>query len=100
MNPHASVKTEIENLKQELLREIQQIVSEHITPSERRWIRSHEVKEMLNISENTLKTLRANDAIPYTKLHATYFYDRIKINQMLAEKASERQMRYDKFKIF
>lgn len=39
-----------------------------------KWMRSSQVKEMLNISDSTLQTLRINSTIPAYKLGSTWMY--------------------------
>ena len=44
-----------------------------------------EVRDLLNISPGTLKNLRINGALPYTRIGATIFYAREKVEQVLEQ---------------
>lgn len=39
-----------------------------------RWLRSRDVRKMLNISDSTLQTMRINGSIKAYKLGASWFY--------------------------
>lgn len=63
--------------KKEFLRELRTVLREEI-PSLKTvqpiWMRSSQVREMLNISDSTLQTLRINGTIPAYKLGSTWMY--------------------------
>ena len=54
----------------------EEILEQHQRIAEKtpRWLRSANVKEMLDISDSTLQTMRINGAIPAYKLGSTWFY--------------------------
>lgn len=60
------------------------------------WLRSAEVREMLNISDSTLQTLRVNRTIPAYKLGTTwmYKYDEI-IDVLEANRTFRKEGRYE-----
>ena len=45
------------------------------------WLRSSQVREMLNISDSTLQTLRVNGTIPAYRLETTWMY---KLDEIVA----------------
>ncbi len=47
------------------------------------WLRSSQVREMLNISDSTLQTLRVNGTIPAYKLGTTWMYKQDEIVAVL-----------------
>jgi hypothetical protein len=47
------------------------------------WLRSSRVREMLNISDSTLQTLRVNGTIPAYKLGASWMYKQDEIVAVL-----------------
>ncbi len=51
--------------------------------SENRWLKSNDVKELLDISHGKLQDLRDRGLIPFTKLGGVIFYDRIEIEKTL-----------------
>lgn len=50
-----------------------------------RWLKSGDVKKMLNISHGKLQTMRDNKEISYTKVGGVIFYDRNEINRILTK---------------
>lgn len=66
-------KEDFDLFKKELIDEIRQIIQPSIK-NKIQWLRSSDVKEMLNISDSTLQTFRINGIIPAYKLDSTWFY--------------------------
>ena len=54
------------------------------------WLRSADVKAILNCSDATLKNYRDAGKLKYSKVEGTYFYQRSEVESML-EKASGNQ---------
>jgi len=75
---------DLQNLKQELVAEVQKLLQEHVTPT-RKWLKSREVMKFLMISPTTLQNLRINGSLPYTKIGGTYFYAYNDIQKMIEE---------------
>lgn len=74
---------DLEDFKRELLIGIQAIVSQSTTVQPKKWLKTYEVKKMLNISHGTLQTLRNNGTIPFSKVGGIIYYDAIEINKVL-----------------
>lgn len=66
-------KEDFDQFKKELVDEIRQIIQPD-TQKKDKWLRSSDVREMLNISDSTLQTFRINGTIPAYKLDSTWFY--------------------------
>lgn len=49
----------------------------------KKWLKTHEVVELLGISEVTLQTLRNRKKIPFSKLGGVIFYDAGEIENIL-----------------
>ena len=64
-------KEELESFKKELLSQLKEI---QISKPQSSWMRSKNVRELLNISDSTLQTLRINGTIPSYKLGSSWFY--------------------------
>ena len=75
---------DLQNFKQELLIEIEKIVSQKQTTSGRKWLKSHQIMRMLTLSPGTLAHLRVNGTLPYTKIGGVIFYDYEDLEKMLA----------------
>lgn len=67
----------ISKFRRELRTMIQSVIREELLSSmttQPMWLRSSQVREMLNISDSTLQTLRVNGTIPAYKLGASWMY--------------------------
>ncbi len=53
-----------------------------------RWIKSKEVRKILDLSPGTLQTLRNSNKIEFTKIGRTIYYDRNAVNKMLEERSN------------
>ena len=73
--------------KEELLNEVRALLKKNVESKNKKtkWIRSKDVREMLDISDSTLQTLRINGTIPAYKLDSTWFYKYYEI-EMTMEK--------------
>jgi len=78
---------DLQNLKQELVAEVQRLLQEQVTPT-RKWLKSREVMKLLMISPSTLQNLRINGSLPFTKIGGVYFYAYNDIQQMIEEHKS------------
>lgn len=68
--------------KEDLIQSIKSIMEAHGVPN-RKWLRSHEVQEMLNISTGTLHNLREKGILPHSKVSGIIFYEYDDIIEML-----------------
>jgi len=51
--------------KQELLIEFEKLFKSYSTQTQKRWLKAHQVRRLLNISIGTLQTLKSSGVIPY-----------------------------------
>ncbi len=79
---------DLQNFKQELLTEIQKLLSQRQTTPARKWLKSNEVRRLLLVSPGTLQNLRVNGTLPFTKIGGVIFYDYDDIQKMLEEHKS------------
>ena len=79
---------DLREFKIELLDEIRAIVSEQKTAISKKWLKSNEVRNLLNISPGTLQTLRINGTLPYTKIGGTNYYKFTHIQKLLSKNKS------------
>ena len=79
---------DLQEFKIELLEEIRAIVTEQNTATTKKWLKSSEVRKMLNISPGTLQTLRINSTLPYTKIGGTNYYNFNDIEKLLSKKTN------------
>ena len=69
--------------KIELLEQIKKIVESQNTASIKKWLKSTEVRKLLNISPGTLQNLRINGTLSYTKIGGTIYYVNQDIDKLL-----------------
>ena len=76
---------DLQEFKVELLEEIRNILTEQKSVIAKKWLKSIEVRKLLNISPGTLQTLRINGTLPYTKIGGTNYYNASDIEVLLSE---------------
>ncbi|RAJ76689.1 hypothetical protein CLV59_108209 [Chitinophaga dinghuensis] len=68
--------------KVELFKELREVIGSH--PAQpRKWLKSYEVKDLLNISSGTLQNMRINGTLAYTKIGGLIFYDYEDIQKLM-----------------
>jgi hypothetical protein len=67
-------KDDLREFKEELLRDIKALLSASNSPSQKEWLKSAEVMDLLGIKATALQTLRINRQLPYSKLGGTLYY--------------------------
>ncbi|WP_345951315.1 helix-turn-helix domain-containing protein [Mucilaginibacter sp. PAMB04274] len=75
-------KEDLLAFKAELLSELRLLIRPQQT-EERQWLKSKEVRTMLNISSGTLQNLRITGRLNYTKIGGTLFYKHSEIKRLL-----------------
>jgi hypothetical protein len=76
-------KKDLEKFKAELF-ELLKPLKEAQVLQQQRWLRSQDVRKMLNISAGTLQNMRIAGNITFTKLGKIYFYSAEDIQRMLS----------------
>jgi len=64
---------DLERMKNEIIQALKEATLSNST-SQKKWIRSREVREMLGISSSTLQTMRIKGEIPYSKISGIIYY--------------------------
>ena len=80
MNLDIITKQDLNDFKEDLIKEVSSIVEDS---TNKEWLRSSEVMEMLSISSGTLQNLRINRDIPFTKMGGTLYYERAEVVKAL-----------------
>jgi hypothetical protein len=73
---------DLDRFKKELLEELKLTLSPTVV-ADRPWLRSADVRRMLNISANTLQSFRIKGIIASTKVGGIWFYKRLDIIKVL-----------------
>jgi hypothetical protein len=76
---------DLREFKLELLDEIRVIIREQKSNTTKQWLKSVEVRKLLNISSGTLQTLRINGTLPFTKIGGTNYYNATDIDTLLSQ---------------
>ncbi|MBK9733204.1 MAG: helix-turn-helix domain-containing protein [Chitinophagaceae bacterium] len=61
------------SFKEDLLIELKELFGGGL--KQRKWLKSEDVRKMLNISPGTLQTFRIKEILPFTKVGGIIFYD-------------------------
>lgn len=78
-------KEDLYEFKEELLKSFRKIIKEQAGQYSKQWLKSYEVKKLLDISSGTLQNLRVNGTLPFTKVGGVIYYDYHDIQKMLEE---------------
>ncbi len=65
-----------------LLSDLKEIIQSKPHQS-KQWLKSNEVRKLLNISPGTLQNLRINGTLSYTKIGGIMYYDNTDIDKLL-----------------
>lgn len=82
MNVELITHDDLLNFKRELLKEIEALISEKKNQT-KKWLKAVEVRKLLNISPNTLVSLRVNGTLPYTKVGGIIYFDYDDIKRLM-----------------
>ncbi|MFD2907951.1 helix-turn-helix domain-containing protein [Flavobacterium ardleyense] len=75
-------KEDLNEFRYLLLNELKEVLSEK-PQNPKKWLRSNEVRKLLNISTGTLQTLRINGTLSFTNIGNTLYYDALEIEKIL-----------------
>ncbi|WP_367117484.1 helix-turn-helix domain-containing protein [uncultured Pedobacter sp.] len=75
---------DLRQFKTELLQEMKGIIGQGTENQQNgEWLRSAQVRKMLNISPGTLQNLRINGTLPFRKVGGTMYYSSVQIEKIL-----------------
>ena len=77
---------DLNDFKRQLLFEIKSLLKEHVGQPSKKYLKSKDVRKLLNISPGTLQNLRVNGTLPYSKIGGVIYHDTDDIQQMLQSK--------------
>ena len=73
------------DFKMQLFGELKKLLKENPQAKPKKYIKSAEVMEMLQVSPGTLQNLRINGTLPYTKIGGIILYEYEEILKVLKE---------------
>ncbi len=74
---------DLREFKLELLDDINKLLVQHATGKLKKYLKSSEVMDMLQVSLGTLQNLRVNGTLPYTKVGGIIYYDAEEIQSVM-----------------
>jgi hypothetical protein len=77
---------DLADFKRQLVFEIKTILKEQTGQPAKKWLKSKDVRKLLNISPGTLQTLRTRGTLPFTRVGGVIYHDAEDIQQMLESK--------------
>ena len=76
---------DLREFKLELLDDFKRLLKEHAGQPTKKWLKSPEVRKLLDISPGTLQNLRINGTLPFTKMGGLMYYDYEDIKKFLSD---------------
>ena len=76
----------LDDFHKKLLADVERLIDQRLNVTPKKWLRSYEVRELLNISPGTLQHLKATGIIPFSKVGGSHYYDYQKIHELLTAK--------------
>ncbi|MFD2588577.1 helix-turn-helix domain-containing protein [Croceitalea marina] len=74
---------DLRDFKLELLDDIKKILSKQDNGKLKKYLKSSEVMDLLQVSPGTLQNLRINGTLPYTKVGGIIYYDAEEIQNIM-----------------
>ena len=81
------------DFKSQMLFEIRTMFKEFTGQPTKKWLKSKEVRKLLNISPGTLQSLRSRKVIPYTKIGGIIYHDAADIQKVLVSHKTRQNSR-------
>lgn len=75
-------REDLNEFRTQLLRDFKELI-QHKPEQSKQWLKSIEVRKLLNISPGTLQTLRINGILTYSKIRGTYYYANDDIEKLM-----------------
>jgi len=76
-------REDLNEFRTQLLIDFKNIIQEKQGENPKQWLKSKEVRALLNISPGTLQNLRINGTLTYTKIGGLMYYDQSDIQKVL-----------------
>lgn len=76
-------KEDLNEFHQLLIADLSTLLEIKPQQQQKKWLKSNEVRELLNISPGTLQNLRINGTLTYTRVGGIIFYESAHIDKLL-----------------
>ena len=80
-------KNDLSEFKKEIISELSNLLSGK--QENKKWLKSADVRKMLNISPGTLQHLRVTRVLPFTKIGGLVYYDYAEVLKVLEKNKTE-----------
>ncbi len=77
-------KEDLVEFRTKLIKEIERLITK-TEPKDEQWLRSTQVRELLNVSPGTLQNMRISGKLKYSKVGGIHFYRQSDVEKMLLE---------------
>lgn len=74
---------DLREFKMELLDDIKNLLTKQASGNIKKYLKSSEVMDLLQVSPGTLQNLRINGTLPYTKVGGIIYYDTAEIQKVM-----------------
>ena len=74
---------DLREFKLELLEEIKSLITKQSSGTLKKYLKSSDVMDLLQVSPGTLQNLRINGTLPYTKVGGIIYYDAVEIQNVM-----------------
>lgn len=74
---------DLREFKVELIEEIGKLLRQNGIQPVKKWMKSREVRKLLNISPGTLQTMRVNGTLTFSKIGGVIYYEYDDIQKMI-----------------
>ncbi|MBJ7880512.1 helix-turn-helix domain-containing protein [Gelidibacter salicanalis] len=85
---------DLREFKMELLDDIKNLLTKQSKGKLKRYLKSSEVMDLLQVSPGTLQNLRINGTLPYTKVGGIIYYDAEEIQEILTANRVQHNLNY------
>lgn len=82
MSVEIITKEDLEQFKSELLEDLLKVLQPN-QPQAKQWLKSQDVRKLLNISPGTLQNLRINGTLRFTRIGGIFYYKSQDITKIL-----------------
>lgn len=81
-------KDDLQEFKAELLAELKKLVTPNGKETSKSWLKSREVRKMLEISPGKLHALRVSKQLPFVRLGGVIYYEREDVHRLFEKNKS------------
>ncbi|WP_127127864.1 helix-turn-helix domain-containing protein [Pseudoflavitalea rhizosphaerae] len=74
---------DLEEFKIDLMLSLKNLLLDKNSQASKKWLKTYEVRKLLNVSAGTLQTLRNNGTIPFSRIGGILYYDPEEINKVI-----------------